>query len=296
MEQDKKYNEFLKEIKGDKLSEDPDHTLSAREFYAKFWKTSLSGCILDYDGAVGNYRGETIISFNTMAGCLIRLLPIYFDRGLDLPKVGNERLDIIRKIDDGEFPSFEDDNLIKRLKCNFDKLYLRYHSLANFMPLVRGDVHINLVKGRVPYHDFPDVFFSDLKKCEPKRVFYNKVNAKYFERFGNWKAFNEQNALQSSFGGWKEFVELNYLQDFFKDEDNGKSSCNYENPIALAPKSEKMPYRDRKKFDDAIRKVCIEEIDAFLENALAIIENRAKRLAIVESEINANIDENNNTR
>ena len=85
-------------IGGDKTgNNDPDHSEEARAFYADFWGKTLSDRASSYDGAVGNYRGDTIISFNRMAGCLIRLLPVY-SNGLQMPRTQSKRLEIINDV------------------------------------------------------------------------------------------------------------------------------------------------------------------------------------------------------
>ena len=71
--------DFLSEIKPDDLSGDPDHTSESRSFYSKYWGKTLSNESSDYNGSFKKYRGDTIISFNTMTRCMVSLLPIYKD-------------------------------------------------------------------------------------------------------------------------------------------------------------------------------------------------------------------------
>lgn len=61
-------------VKGDNLSSDSDHTRISRKFYSVYWGKSLSSDIEKYDGKIGNYRGETLITFKTISGCVLRLL------------------------------------------------------------------------------------------------------------------------------------------------------------------------------------------------------------------------------
>jgi|GEM_PF-2548979 len=262
MESNKEY--YLERVKSDSYHRDPDHTKVAREFYAKFWGQSLSGKIEDYDGSVGNYRGDTIISFTTTAGCLIRLLPAYPD-DIVMPKYKRQRLAIIKK----------SNYVPQSIKKQLEILYQSYHSRANFMPLAhekwyhRPTINLNKAKGSAmgKYHDYPDLFFRDIKELQYSStstaesmplVFESEINQLYFERFENWKSF----------------VEKNYLQDYFSDR-------NYEKFIQLAPTSDNMPYRKR-KLSAQDREECILQIEQFLENANIIIDKRASRLRAAE--------------
>ena len=47
------------------------------------------------DADIGIYRGDTIISFNTIAGGFIRLLKVYKD-GLKMPSSSEGRLEVIK--------------------------------------------------------------------------------------------------------------------------------------------------------------------------------------------------------
>ena len=247
-------NKYLEEIITP-LSKHADSTNEAREFYKKFWGEK-----------VDNYGGETIISFNTMAGCLIRCLPEYFAEGFTMPSNQEQkrRLEIIEK----------SDHVSIDLKNNFRKFYHLYHSLANFMPLIIDNENsLNSQKNNF-YHDFPDSFFADVRKIYITENFsskwLSKRNEEYFESFGKGDE------------GWKNFVEQNYLQDFFKDE-------TFSDFIQLNPNNDIMPFRKKakewkkkvKENDEDIKR-CKDDINKFLVNAISIIELRAKRLENTE--------------
>lgn len=254
---------YLDEVVCDKMSKDPDHTKKAREFYADFWGKTLSDDVLDYDGSVGRYRGDTIISFNTVSGCMIRLLPIY-TVNYSMPGAQKKRLEDILSQD-----------VSQCTKDNFQKFYDIYHSRANFMPLIYEEwekkPNLNKVKGtNARYNDFPDLFFKDIKSYymgDPKvcelEIFKNKMNAEYFADFSDWKAF----------------VEGNYLQDFFTDN-------SYSEYVQLAPRDITMPYTGAisAAMSDEDKAVCVKYIELFLTNAIGIIEKRAERLAKVKEQ------------
>ena len=254
MTENKDRNRFLEPVSGDELSNDLDHTKEARIFYAEYWGKTLSDSVLDYDGSVGNYRGETIFSFNTIAGCMIWLTD--FDGRM--PPTGTldcqeKRLDIIKE--------YAPDNISEQ----FEKFHGIYHTLANFMPLIRGEVHLNLVKGGRPYHDFPDLFLKDLRNRMPEKVFCDKINNAYFSRYVSWD----------------EFIKRNYIQDFFTDD-------TFMEVLQLAPSDDVgMPYSYAMKIkdDDEKKEKCIGCIESFLTNATKIIEKRAERLRNAEPSI-----------
>ena len=288
---ERKETEFNVPIEGDKEGGyDPDHSMKAREFYTKYWCETLSPKVECYNATVGNYRGETIISFGTMSGCFIRLLPDYSPGGYKMPKDHVKRLEKIRETDAGVFGKSEE-SYVECVKTQFTKLYKQSHSFANFMPLIYESpwcINLNCVKGnatnglhgdgtvREAFHDFPDLFFNSIRAYyleghehapEEFNIRYNRV---YLAKFGGEGC---------GIYGWRNFVERNYLQDYFEIEDKG--SCEYARFIQLAPKAptnEKMPYKGRNlNIDD--KRDCLREIGTFLGNALKIIENRADRLA-----------------
>jgi hypothetical protein len=244
---------YLVNIKGDNFSRDPDHTKTARTFYAEYWKTTISDNIDDYNGMIGNYRGDTIISFNTVAGCMIRLLSIY-NSDFKIPKTAKKRLDIIEEAND----------VSDTLKKYFNEFFNIYHSLANFMPLMQSTINLNKIKAS-HYHDYPDLFFKDLSMRKPW-FFEDKLNAEYINKFNGRETF------------WETFVESNYLQSFFM-KDNTDS---YSNFIQLAPSDDiKMPYKlaISKNFSEREKNNCKEYIEKFLINSISIIRNRAKHFS-----------------
>jgi hypothetical protein len=263
----------LDNIPGDELSYDPDHTKTAREFYVEFWGKTLSDSISDYDGAVGKYRSDTIISFNTIAGCMIRTTNY---KG-DMPPTNcqEKRLSIIKEhANDDMFKKFED-------------FFEVYHSLANFMPLVYESpwcINLNSVKGspfngllgngqtRKAFRDFPDLFFEDIRKyycCGPDYAaeeFSFRYNEAYFAEF-------RKKGDGDAESRWVNFVEKNYLQDFFTGKDGSYLTFKQLSPDEYIT----MPYR-QKKLSDEEKEKCEEQVSTFLKNAIEIIQARAKRL------------------
>lgn len=250
---------FLEEIKEDKFSEDPDNTKAAWDFYSEYWGELLDGN--------NNYRGDTIISFNTIAGALIRMTSKYKENKFLIYEnendVDGDRLKYIINLKD----SFVSD----KLKKDFQEFHRLYHSLANFMPLVKTEEAFNLNHIRYSeYQDFPEGFLRDVQKyyngLESNEHFQTKINADYFKKFETWE----------------KFVEMNYLQSFFK-----KGDLSYEDPIQLKPISDDFPYKAEpvKKLREENRKnYCkrnVEQIEDFLSKAIQIIKNRSEDLSKV---------------
>lgn len=248
-------NLFLKNIEGDIWTDDPDDSIESRNFYSSYWKDILNRNI-------GLFRGDTIFSFNTVAGCMIRLLPIYNGK-FKMPQSQEDRLDIITNSKDIGDP----------LKKKFKRFYAIYHTLANFMPLVRlkeyhkrnGSPYLQYVKND-DYHEFPDLFLKDIflhyEKGKSNYKFLKDNNLKYFNYFGK------------GIDGWRNFVKQNHLQDFFEDDE-------FKVFVQLAPsEGVKMPYNIliAKNLSDEEQNECIRQIGIFLTNAIRIIENRALRL------------------
>ena len=253
---------FLKNIEGDFWTNDPDDTMEARGFYSSYWRDIISRDI-------GLFRGDTILSFNTIAGCIIRLLSIY-NENFEMPQSSRERLDIIT----------ESKEVSDSIKENFKRFYDIYHTFSNFMPVIKTEKYYK--KGDSPYlqyvknndyHEFPDLFFAAIRlyyhdKDKSNDKFLADINPKYFDIFG---AGDE---------GWRNFVEKNYLQDFFIDADG------YRDLIQLAPESN-MPYNKRivECLSVKDKNECMQQISIFLTNAVMIIERRASRLAHFEAVI-----------
>jgi len=286
------YSKYLEELKGDELSLDGDHTRKAREFYAKFWANTLSGDVADYSGFddksrsddILTYRGDTIISFNTIAGAMIRLLPEYFEKGL--PPTGTldcqeRRLEIILNSND----------VSDEIKEKFKTFYHTYHTLANCMPLVIDkEANLNNRKNQ-NWNDFPDMFFEAVKAFiydydwAHIKDLSKGNNPKYIRKFYNEK---DENLMQ-----WKKFVESNYLQSFFYDDDysesiplspviyDSKQGDNSSTKVSMI-----LPFGiDAQKRaqlilnNDELKEKCKKYILTFLTNAINIIETRAKTLA-----------------
>lgn len=209
------------------------------------------------DTDMGIYRGDTIISFNTIAGGIIRLLKVYRD-GLKIPGTSQGRLEVIKNSVEVPYS----------LKEDFSKFQEKYHSLANFMPLLKLDdlnYNLNHVKNR-DYHDFPDGFLKDIRDFylydKGNQAFHEENNKKYFDSFGKAEE------------GYKNYVEKNYLHDYFLDK-------NYREAKILRSTSElNFPYSQTiaEKINYDERERVLFYIGTFLKNALDIIEARGERL------------------
>ena len=241
-----------------------------REFYTLFWGERLeTNEPDDFNGLVNSmYTGETIISFNTIAGCMIRLLSDFIDGNRSIvvpptkdPECQTKRLDIITDpIHANEIP--------EEVKDNFRKFYYIYHTPANLMPLGHG---LNGFRSRIN-HDFPDSFLKAVKcDCYPRPE--NAINTDSMIKFNKWEDYFMK------FKTWTEYIEMNYLQPFFEDSEQ----TAYSIYVQLAPSSDMcMPWNEKcaKCMSHTDKVLAKKHIRHFLCNAIRIIENRADLLAI----------------
>lgn len=252
------------------------------------------------------YRGETLNSFNTMVGCLIRG-SIYFKDYINVDENGNELngtnydflvslwpdvLDECNEIykslsSDIDLESFSKEtktilNSDKPITLLLERFNEIHHSHANFLPLINTSYNkqtLNQFKGkRYNIKDFTDAFLENVKKVycssNPEEVDDFLKNVDIIEYFKSFGTGNE---------GWKVFVESNFLQDFFEDKD-------YQKLIKLKP-SGYMLYRKNSEFhkklieSEELRKEYYQEIIMYFINATRIIEQRAQRLEKAYSEL-----------
>ena len=232
----------------------------ALEFYALYWGKCLSAKTPDCFYRC-KYTGETIISFNTLAGCMIRMLPDYYDKNkiiLSKLKTQEKKLNEIWK-------AYKKDEKIVRstIMESFDKFFELYHSLANLMPFPfkSGGKSLNQFKGSARFRDFPDQFFSAVK-------------SDLYSNFEQDLLFTEWRDYFDIFKTWEDFIELNFLQPFYKE--NAKKT--YSDWIQLAPSINlRVPWNEpiAKRMNDEDREAAKDYIEVFLINAINIIENRA---------------------
>lgn len=238
--------DYLDNIQGDKRSNDPDDTLIAISFYIDKWRKKLELTnIEDYEK---RYRGETLISFATLAGAYIRCLDQY--NGSNMPGTKRGRLEFIINAKDA---SVDD-------KMKFSLFYHLYHSCANFIPFPKNkkEYNFNSIKGSATgkYKDFPDIFFKDIK------AYFD--GEKEIDFLANAKNRNYLN----KFTCWNDFVESNYLQDYFKDDEYKEFK-----KIKVA---EKIPYT-KKYMSDSQKKEYKAAITKSIELSISIIILRANR-------------------
>ena len=232
----------------------------AREFYALFWRTCLeNNSPDDFKGKNGcKFTGETIISFNTVNGCMIRLLPEY-ENGTEAvpdPTKQYERLKVIKN----------SNNVSKDIKDGFNEFFVIYHSLANLMPLGNG---LNVPRSKIN-RDFPDSFLKAIK-CDCYRRPKNTIDTDSIYKFKKWKEYFEK------FKTWNEYVEMNYLQPFFEDN----AGTAYSMFVQLAPSNDMcMPWDGKcAKCMSVTDKIHAKAyIKWFLYKAINIIKNRAALL------------------
>ena len=261
---------FLLDVKSDKTNSHSDSSKLAYEFYFSFWKL-LAEDTVDFEEFCKTYGGETIISFNTVAGIAIRITDEYLNGEVTIPK-NNEpdcqakRLAIILN---SSFYTEEE-----YFKNKFIEFFGLCHTLANFMHFpITGNKKTSLNCQKNSFadcHDFPDKFFKHVKSFYSRKA--KTVMPVWMRHETNYKYLNK-------FGSWKNYVEKNYLQDFFHDDD-------YANFIQLAPSQPlSVPFKGNKGLIDSLKKDSIQREkskiwinDIFLKNAIAIIRQRASRL------------------
>ena len=229
-------NKYLEPVSGDRVKRgntrrDPDDSNKSREFYRHYWWM--------YDPVY--FRGETLISFGTNAGWILR--KIVKIPSTAVPKSKRNRLKLIEE-------SSLVPNSTKQLARKF---YEQYHCLANFMPLPRmskadSKYNLNLVKGSKTFWDYPDLFLPELHNYFLHRS-GKLTEAMEHPRNRDWLF---------GFGTWPEFVEANYLQTFYK------TGSDYTSLEQLRPAR-----------DGSLD----ERIDYFFTTALNLIERRANLLA-----------------
>ncbi len=236
---------YLSRVEADKRSKDPDDTEEAIYFYIDEWNSKLN--LNNMEEYIKNYRGETLISFSTLAGAYIRCLPEY--NGYNMPEFNRKRLQVIA---DSNNVSLEDKDI-------FQEFYDIYHTKANFIPFppIAGNKKkdLNSVKG-LQYNDFPDLFFKEIK------LYYGSANYKEFLDIECNKIY------LSNFNDWNDFVISNYLQDYFIDKEF--SEFKQIKPLSS------IPYKNKKMTEDEkmrYRKEIIKSISV----ACDIIRARANR-------------------
>lgn len=247
---------FLKNVGSDKSAD-------ARSFYVNYWGDILSNSIHDYTFVCGKYKNyyspDTIYSFYTLAGVIIRALSNYVKN--TMPKENSERLSFILNSND---VSHEQRKIIK-------DFYSVWTTNANFMPLAYGvnygkkGASLDFEKGS-NFHDLPERFLNKVND-EYVSGFYGEVFAhpfikQYFQKFDTLKG-----------NAWKDYVELNYLQDLFIDD-------FYTRYVNMLPTNINFAWNETvlDRMSDSEKKSSIEATFNYFEKATRIIEKRAKRL------------------
>ena len=266
-------NFFLKNIKSNFIADDKDHLLITQLFFIKAFPTLKLDSFLETEEDVTqkiSVVGETILSFNTIAGSILRLSSFNGNLPNDLDEPffdgGENRLALILNTENNV------PNSIKELITEYHDLY---HSFANFMPFPATERNaINYVKAS-KYHDFPENFLQDYREF----FFENKSNANFAKII---KTSNTNNFF-NSFSSWSDFVEELCLQPFFEDD-------NYLISKKIMPKLEKydfdFPYKtnsyikliNQNKDSSLLKQYkdeCSKEINYFLVEAIKIIKHRS---------------------
>lgn len=164
-----------------------------------------------------SFAGDTMNSFNTIVGKMIKTLKIYkevMDRG-GMPSTSDERMEIILKSDAKE-----------ETKALFRKFYCLYHSLANFwivpMEIGRGSTkRISTDSISLDPQDYMEGFlsgvennWSDLKKQESYSF--------YFKKFDGYDDFRE-----------KHFISETDYPKYIKDKTGKRDPLNEEDATAI---------------------------------------------------------------
>ena len=266
-------NLFLKNVQSNWIDDDKDHLLLTQLFFIKaFPKLKLDSFLETENGLKQNVSvvGETILSFNTIAGAILRLSNFngLLPNDLDKPYFdgGENRLALILN---------KNNNTPDSIKELLKEYHFLYHSLANFMPFPKTKNNaINYLKAS-HYHDFPEDFLSNYREY----FFGNKVNifSKKIDKTTN------TNIFFNSFSEWAEFVEELCLQPFFEDK-------NYLISKKIMPRLQKydfeFPYKtnsyisliNQNKDSELImqyKNECYKEIHYFLSEAIKIIKHRS---------------------
>ncbi|MCL1811720.1 MAG: hypothetical protein FWG41_05850 [Methanomassiliicoccaceae archaeon] len=218
-----------------------DATPKAADFYFEHWKGTLSDKREDYEFVPGKdrfYRGDCIFSERTVLGKNNCRLTASIERSIEL--TGSE---------------------IEVLLAKTERFRHLFVTLANFMPLWRlggySTTNLNLAKGGWggAYRDFPDLWLNDIRLWYEEPGALERKNERTFELF----KINAENYFER-FGSWEEYVDNNYLRDFL-DKDH--------EIISLFEGGRRPP--------GGI--LDVSQIEDFLENSIRIIEARAKRFA-----------------
>lgn len=269
-------NYLLKEIKS-VYDEDADNTFLTYNFFRKYFSKLKMDQFEENESQVKeivSVRGDTIISFNTIAGAILRLSnfngAIPNDKDSPYYDSGRNRLLLIQQNAD----SIPSEVLIK-----INEFHSIYHSFSNFMPLPRTPFNkINSIKS-VQFQDYPDVFLLSFKAhfFDQQSNIFDKINASdtltnYFKSFNNH---------------WDEFVEELCLQPFFKDDQYQitksltiqKQLSNGLFPYKSNQLIEKINHRISNSDIENYKKECFEHILQFLILSIDIIKQRSELLS-----------------
>ncbi|EEH64277.1 hypothetical protein HMPREF0044_0014 [Gleimia coleocanis DSM 15436] len=155
------------------------------------------------------FSGETILSFKTSGGALIRALENYlWGKGepvhSPMPAYHDDRIRRVSQLFENHPTHFHNHTEeIAQLLAHMTIFRQRTHCLANFMPLpILSSPSLNQTKGKAPYHDFPDLFFKEIQRyytqhnhSDPQCAW--EQNQSYFDLFANFDAFVETNYLKA---------------------------------------------------------------------------------------------------
>jgi len=223
----------------------PDNTQKSVDFYFNHWKV-LSKNKDDFEPSRGDkfYRGDCILSVKTVLG----------NEGYQKDSPNNWRL--MRSIEnDGSLTSDDTDKLIQKA----ERYRYLFDTLANFMPMWKlggnNSTNLNMAKGNWrTYRDFPDLWLRDIMLWYNGPIGLERKNMRAYELF----IANKENYFDR-FGSWEEYIDNNYLGDFVNKD--------YE-------------VLELFEGDHCPRSGILElsQIEDFLDNGIRIIEARAKRL------------------
>lgn len=257
-------------------NEDSDSTFLTNSLFEKYFPKLRIGQFEENEAQlkqIVSIRGDTIISFNTIAGVILRLSNFngFMPDDTEAPFYdgGESRLFLIKQ----NAESIPDEILIK-----INEFHSIYHSFSNFMPLPKTPCNqINSIKS-VQFKDYPDEFLLSFKAhfFDQKNNMFDKIKP----------SDNITNYLEPFHNHWNEFVEELCLQPFFQDD-------QYHTPkILTIPKQLSngiFPYKNNQMINkinhyvtnveiENYRQECFHYILIFLTLAIDIIKERAELL------------------
>lgn len=172
------YQQFLLRVR-DEGSIHADNMPETHDFYKEYFSDTMYN--------ENDYSGETINSFATYIGALLRTTHEYVFKGMSMPSTAQGRLSKVKEL----LPECYDD---------FITYYNMYHTKANFMPMVHGTLNPGKNKLNNDYMYTTLLKIREYLMNDDKSwpLLYDDNNKDYFEPYiGNFGAYLKDNYLQA---------------------------------------------------------------------------------------------------